>query len=169
MRTSSGNVTSNWHRLERGIITGCTISVTLFALAMNILVKSAEKECRGPTTNTGVRQPPIRAYMDDLTVTTSSVTGCRWILRGLEKQIAWARMSFKPSKSRSLILKKGKVEDRFRFSIAGDTIPSLTEKPVKSLGKVFNDSLKDTASIKESCASLDTRLGKIDKSGLRCN
>ena len=36
-------VTSEWHRLEKGIITGCTISVILFALAMNMLVKSASE------------------------------------------------------------------------------------------------------------------------------
>ncbi|KAK0146619.1 Retrovirus-related Pol polyprotein from type-1 retrotransposable element R2 [Merluccius polli] len=53
-------VTSEWHRLEKGIITGCTITVILFALAMNMLVK---------------------AFMDDLT----SVPGCQWILQGLEK------------------------------------------------------------------------------------
>lgn len=74
----------------------------LFALAMNMLVKSAEPECRGPKTKTGIRQPPIRAFMDDLTVTTESVPGCRWILQGLEKLTIWARMLFKPEKSRSL-------------------------------------------------------------------
>ena len=41
--------TSEWHKLEKGIITGCTISVILFALAMNMLVKSAEVQCREPS------------------------------------------------------------------------------------------------------------------------
>lgn len=48
LRVSSGQMTSDRHHLEVGIITGCTISVTLFALAMNMLVKAAEPECRGP-------------------------------------------------------------------------------------------------------------------------
>lgn len=43
---SSRSSTSAWHRLEKGIITGYTMSVSLFALAMTMLVKSA-KECRG--------------------------------------------------------------------------------------------------------------------------
>lgn len=143
LRVTSGAVTSGWHRLGKGIITGCTISVTLFALAMNMVVKAAEVECRGPLTRSGVRQPPIRAYMDDLTIRTSSVPGCRWILQGLERLISWARMSFKPSKSRSMVLKKGKVTDKFRFSISGTIIPSITEQPVKSLGKLSDSSLKD--------------------------
>lgn len=40
LRVSSGATTSDWHKLENGIITGCT--PILFALAMNMLVKSAE-------------------------------------------------------------------------------------------------------------------------------
>lgn len=107
LRVASGLVSSDWHRFERGIITGCTLSAMLFAPAMNMLMKSAEVECRGPVSNTGVRQPPIWAYMDDLTVTTHSVTGCRWLLRSLERLIKWTRMNFKPNKCRSVVIKKG--------------------------------------------------------------
>ncbi|RXN08794.1 reverse transcriptase [Labeo rohita] len=53
LRVTSGTVTSAFHRLEKGIITGCI----LFALAMNMIVKSAEVECRGPLSRSGVRQP----------------------------------------------------------------------------------------------------------------
>ena len=103
------------HRLERGVITGCTISVILFTIVFNMLIKSTEVECRGPLMKTGVRQPPIRAYIDDLTVTTASVTGCRWLLRGLVRSVSLARMQFKPAKSWSLVIKRGVVVDRFCF------------------------------------------------------
>nr|XP_061817543.1 uncharacterized protein LOC133607102 [Nerophis lumbriciformis] len=166
LRVTSGSITSDWHRLEKGIITGCTISVVLFTLAMNMVVKSAEVECRGPLSRSGVRQPPIRAYMDDLTITTTSVPGSRWILQGLERLIGWARMSFKPAKSRSMVLKKGKVVNKFRFSISGTVIPSITEQPVKSLGKLFDSSLKDSAAIQKSTEELGGWLTKVDKSGL---
>ncbi|KAK7916460.1 hypothetical protein WMY93_012221 [Mugilogobius chulae] len=166
IRVSSGAATSSWHNVELGIITGCTISVILFSLAMNMIVKSAEPECRGPKSKTGQRQPPIRAFMDDLTVTTESVSGCRWILQGLQKLVEWARMNFKPAKSRSMVLRKGKVDNKCQFSIAGTTIPTITEKPVKSLGKVFDSSLKDTESIKATIESLDIWLKAVDRSGL---
>lgn len=52
-------------------------------------------------------------------------------------------MSIKPAKSRSLVLKEGKVTERFRFNIKGMLIPTITEMPVKSSGKVFDSSLKD--------------------------
>ncbi|XP_054628013.1 uncharacterized protein LOC129179159 [Dunckerocampus dactyliophorus] len=166
LRVTSGSTTSDWHRLEKGIITGCTISVSLFALAMNMVVKAAERECRGPLSKSGIRQPPIRAFMDDLTVTTTSVPGGRWILQGLEKLISWARMSFKPIKSRAMVLKKGKVVDKFRFFVDGTAIPSITEKPVKSLGKIFDCSLRDSASIQITIKELETWLSAVDKSGL---
>ncbi|KAJ3581984.1 hypothetical protein NHX12_016018 [Muraenolepis orangiensis] len=161
MRVSSGIITSSWHKVEIGII---TISVTLFYLAMNMLTKSAEPECRGPRTNSGQRQPPIRAFMDDLTVVTESVPGCRWILKGLEELVQWARMRFKPAKFRSMVLRKGKVVDKFRFNIANTAIPSISEKPVKSLGKVFDCSLRDTTSIQSTCTELDGWLKSVDKS-----
>ena len=78
---------------------------------MNMVVKSAQLECQGPLTKTDVQQLLIRAYMDNLTVTTSSVPGSSWILKGLEDLILWVRMSVRPSKSRSLVLYK------FHFTI----------------------------------------------------
>ncbi|KAJ3594437.1 hypothetical protein NHX12_003744 [Muraenolepis orangiensis] len=157
MRVSSGAITSSWHKVEIGIITGCTISVTFFSLAMNMLTKSAEPE--GPAQI----QPPIRAFMDDLTVMPESVPGCRWILKGLEELVEWARMRFKPAKSRSMVLRKGKVVDKIRFNIADTAIPSISEKPVKSLGKVLDCSLRDTTSIQSTCTELDGWLKSVDK------
>ncbi|XP_067280778.1 uncharacterized protein [Pseudorasbora parva] len=166
LRVSAGSTTSDWHRLEKGIITGCTISVILFALAMNMLVKSAEVQCRGPLTKSGIRQPPIRAFMDDLMVTTPHEPGGRWILKGLEEMTSWARMCFKPAKSRALVLKKGKVSNKFSFTLGKTQIPSITDKPVKSLGKVFDCSLKDTAAIHAPNIELEGWLAAVDKSGL---
>lgn len=75
-----------------------------------------------PETTFAQHQPPIRAFSDDLKVSTESVPGCRWILQGLKKIVKWAQMCFKPAKSRSLVLRKGKVEDNFRFNIEGTAI-----------------------------------------------
>lgn len=148
-----------------GIITGCNISGTLFALAMNMLVKAAETECQGPLSRSGVWQPPIRAFMDDLTVTTTSVPRARWILQGMEMLMSWARMRFRPAKSRSLVLKKWKIADKYFFWLEEHQILSVTGKPVKSLEKVFNCSLNDRESIKAASADLEGWLKTVDKSG----
>ena len=51
IRIRTGVSTSKWHTMVREIITGCSLSATFFALAMNMIIKS-EKECRGSVTKT---------------------------------------------------------------------------------------------------------------------
>lgn len=114
--------------------------------------KSVEVECRGPLSRSGTRQPPIRIFMDDLTVMTTFVPGCRWLLQGFGRLITWARMSFKAAKSRSLVLKKGRAVDHFHFALDGTQIPRVT--------------LNDTAALQETRRDLTTWLTAIDKSGL---
>lgn len=166
MRFTVGDYTTTWQRLEVGIVTGCTISVILFAAAMNLMVKSAEKPRRGPVMVSGVRQPPTRAFMDDMTITTKTPVEGRWMLEDLEKFIRWARMKFKPAKSRSLVLKKGKVDDRTRFRVEGQIIPTVTEQPVKSLGKWFRADLNDRQSVKETVTTAVEWMERVEKSGL---
>ena len=56
--------------------------------------------------------------------------------------------------------------EKVRFTVAGETIPTLSEKPIKSLGKTFNGGLKDTAAKQKTIKDLEEWLTKIDKSGL---
>ena len=98
--------------MQKGIIAGCIILVNLFALGMNMLLKASEVECRDPTTRTSLRHPPIRAYIDNMTITITFVIGARGLLIGIEKLITWAKMSFNAAKSRSLVLKKGQAIGR---------------------------------------------------------
>jgi len=81
---------------------------------------------------TGMRLPPIRAYVDDMTTITTTVACSSPLLCKLTVNIEWAQMQFKPSKSRSILIVKGKVEDK-TFFINGETIPTVSENPVKSL------------------------------------
>ncbi len=161
-RFSVGNYTTEWHRVEKGIPAGCTISVILFSAAMNLLMKAAEKECRGPQTRSGVRQPPGRAFMDDMTVTTKSAVGTRWILRGLESMLSWARMKCKPKKSRSLVVKRGKVTNTIRFEVQGEQIPTVSEQPVKCLGKWYDDTMKDVQNNRKTVRQTEKWLKQIE-------
>ena len=71
----------------------------------------------------------------------------------MERLTTWAL-----EKSRSLVLKRGKVLDRFHFDLGGTRLPSVTEKPLKSLGKTFDCSLKDAASIRATSEQLESWL-----------
>ena len=85
MRFTVADYTTAWQRLEVGVVTGCTISVVLFSATMNLLVKSAEKMSRGPVMQSGISQPPTRAFMDDMTITAKSVLEGKWMLQDLKK------------------------------------------------------------------------------------
>lgn len=75
------------------------------------------------------------------------------ILAGLKTE---AHTSFKPVKPRYLLLKKGKVRSKFSSLISYSQMPFVSEKPEKSIGKVFSISLKDVASIHETIKVLET-------------
>ena len=52
------------------------------------------------------------------------------------------------------------------FAIAGTIIPTLREKRVKSLGRLYNCSMKDTVAIPNTTSDLCSWLTMVDKSGL---
>jgi len=56
-------------------------------------------------------------------------------------------MQFKPSKSRSISKVKGKEVNK-TFFINGEAIPTVSEKPVKSLGRWgYDGDLQDTVRV----------------------
>ncbi|XP_026059304.1 uncharacterized protein LOC113043970 [Carassius auratus] len=162
----TAHFTTQWQDLEKGIVTGCTISPILFVMGMNLLITAAEKEYRGPSMESGIRQPPIRVFMDDLTITTSTHVQARWILKALEDGVTWARMKFKTRKSRSMLIRNGKVTSKFQLRVQGETIPSTEENPIKCLGKCYNASLTARCNVSRTEKQSDAWLSKIEGSGL---
>ena len=135
--------TTSWQSLEIGIMAGCTISPLAFTMAMEVIIRASKWVVGGERMKCGQRLPPIRAYMDDMTTLTSTVACTKHLLGKLHANITWARMKFKPSKSRSISIVKGKLTDQ-RFHINNAPIPLVSELPVKSLGRLYNARLKDS-------------------------
>lgn len=75
-------------------------------------------------------------------------------------------MQFKPTNTRTLVLKGGNVNESFRFKITGTIIPSLKEKRVKFLGKIFHANLKDSDFTQICFTGLELMLNQLDKTGL---
>ncbi|XP_052240804.1 uncharacterized protein LOC127851227 [Dreissena polymorpha] len=167
MHFTTKNFTTSWIQLQKGIVTGCTVSVVLFIAAMNLIIKAGDRESRGPKTQTDIRLPPQRGFMDDLTITTESHIQARWILSALKDVVSWARMAFKPRKSRFLILRRGKVWQKTTLRVQGEDIPSLIDNPVKCLGKWFDTTLGDSRNNTERIRQqLRNGLAKIEGTGL---
>lgn len=74
-------------------------------------------------------------------------------------------MQFKPTKSRGISIVKGKVVDKM-FFINGEAIPTVSEKPVKSLGRWYDWDLNDTVHVGEVRQQVVEGLKSIDSSAL---
>ena len=162
IRFTTKNFTTDWQRVEKGIITGCTLSVILFSLSMTMLVMSVKEETKGPETVSGQRQRNSRLQMDDITTTTVNLVQSKYLLDKLMAKLKWADLSAKPEKCRSLVIIKGKVSSKTPY-IEGTPITSITEKPVKYLGKVYNKTLNDREQAEEVLEELKQGLRRIQK------
>lgn len=84
----------------------------------------------------------------------------------IEQNITGARMKFKPSKSRSVSIIKGKLVEQ-RFFIDQEPIPNQTKsKPIKSLGRWYDSTLNDNNQTCELREELSKVLKSIDESML---
>ena len=135
---------------------------------MNVILAEAAKECKGPKTMEKVQHPSCRAFMDDLTAMTAKEIGMRWILRRLDTLATWGGLKFKPKKSRSLLIKGGKVFNA-RFKVQGELIPTLSENPIRSLGKWFDASLTKKHKFKDTQSQLEAWLVAINEAPLPGN
>ena len=154
--------TTTWQRLEVGIMAGCTISPLAFTMAMEVIIRASRWVVGGERTERGLRLPPIRAYMDDMTTITTTAACTRRLLGKLQENIQWARMKIKPSKSRSVSIVKGQLKD-VKFHIGDDPIPTVSEQPVKSLGRWYNASLKDKDQVQQLRQDIANGLESINK------
>lgn len=96
--------------------------------------------------------------LHDLTATT--IRPCK-VLRSWWSGLRWV-------KSQSMVLRKGKVHDGFRFCIAGTAIPSVPHGRAskKSWQFFFDSSLRDAASIQATSLELDGWLKAVAHSEL---
>lgn len=88
--------------------------------------------------------------MDNLTITTATYVQARWVLETLDNVANWAKLSFK---SRILVIRRGRVTSKFGLQVQDEVIPSIEDNPIKCLGKWFNASLKDGASVARSVSA----------------
>ncbi|XP_062888558.1 uncharacterized protein LOC134337458 [Mobula hypostoma] len=121
--------------------------------------------CRRKAAIVGQRLPPIRAYMDDITILTTTVPCTKRLLEKRHQNVTWVRMKIKPSKCRSISIVKGQVTDK-RFHIDGTPVPTVSEMPVKSLGQWYDAKLKDTEQFKQLKKDTITYIARINKTWL---
>ena len=157
--------TTAWQHLEIGIMAGCTISPLAFTMAMELIIRASRWVVGGERLKSGLRLPPIRAYMDDMTTITTTVACTKRLLEKLQGNIKWARMEIKPSKSRSISIAKGKLTNE-RFHVNNEPIPTVLEKPIKSLGRWYSAELKDSEQVEQLRQDTISGLKQINNTAL---
>ncbi|GFN98048.1 reverse transcriptase [Plakobranchus ocellatus] len=167
MRFSTNDYRTNWINLEVGIAMGCTISPILFVMAMEVILKAAEGSAGPASLGGGCSMPPLKAFMDDTTIICSKEDETRRMLTRLYVLMSWCRMEFKPKKSRSLSIRKGNVDEAMTFTVAEQQIPTVSQEPVKSLGRWYDSSIKDTRRGAETLDLASESLLAINKCGLQ--
>ena len=166
-RFTTKDFITNWTRLEVGIAMGCTVSPVLFISSMQLLLKATESKSNFVELSRGCQMPPVKAFMDDTTILSSKESTTRKLISFMDDQMIWLRIKFKPQKSRSLSLRRGKLNQDVNFEIDGQRIPTVTDLPVKSLGCWYDESMKDTNQVKETSKTLQEGLLKIDRCPLQ--
>ena len=172
-KSFSSSAPSNWHQHFRGIFQGCTISIILFLVGINIVIEYAVTSSASSVIHSNkVGLPRVRAFMDDINLMSTSVAGTQDLLSKCVEALSWAGMSFRPDKSRSAVIIKGKSLNTTPFKVREPSsptdfscyIPSFHSQPVKFLGRIIDGSLSDRKSVSELEKKLLTGLNVINKS-----
>ncbi|KAK3748679.1 hypothetical protein RRG08_000911 [Elysia crispata] len=89
------------------------------------------------------------------------------MLELLDLLMACCRMKFKPKKSRSLSVRKGKIDATTTFTVANQQIPTNSQEPAKILGRWHDSSMKDTKRGLETVELATEGLLATNKCGLQ--
>ena len=170
-KSFSESATSSWHRHQQGIFAGCTLSITLYLAGMNITLEYS-LQARVPqfiTNNTVL--PLLHAFMDDLSVRSSTVSGSQTLHSWCITALTWASLEFRTDKSQSIVIVKGRSINTTPFSVSkasdqpevSSCIPSIHSRPIKFLGCIIDGSISDRNSSAELTDKLLAGLSVIDK------
>ena len=137
-------VVSGWYRYEKGIFAGCTLSVILFLAAFNVIIEYVKMgSYAGYTLSNKKEIEVVRGFMDDVSILGRSVPEIKHALLRTNQVLKWSRMMLKPTKSRSLVMQKGRVMLVEPFVVDGQVIPCIQKEPLKTLGRYFDFTITD--------------------------
>lgn len=117
-------------------------------MAIEWIIRASKWVMGGKWFKCGVQLTPLRAFMDDKTTLTTTALCTRWLLEKLQENITQAKMKIKPSKSRGISSLKKKLLNQ-RFFIYKKLTPTVSEKPINSLGRYYDARLKNSKQVRQ--------------------
>ena len=171
-KSFSESATSTWHRHQQGIFAGCTLSIILFLAGMNIILEYSMQARVPKFTTNNITLPLLRAFMDDLSLMSTKVSGAQTLLSRCITALTWAGLEFRADKSCSIVIVKGRSMNTTPFSFSKASvqpevpspIPSIHSRPIKFLGRIIDGSISDRNSSAELKDKLLAGLSVIDRS-----
>ena len=127
-----------------------------------MLISSTKRDTKGAVTVSGQQQQNSRLYMDDVNTTTNTVTQTHHLLQEISRFFSWGRLAVNPEKCRCLVLDKGMLKE-IPVYWEKEVITSITEKPIRYLGKEYNYTLSEKKQMEQTLVMLTGGLKKIEK------
>ena len=116
-KSFSESATSAWHRHHQGVFAGCTLSIILFLAGMNIILEYSVQVKVPKFTINNTKLPLLCAFMDDLSLMSSTVSGAQTLLSWCTTALTWAGLEFRADKSCSIVIVKGRSMNTTPFSV----------------------------------------------------
>ena len=121
----SQSAPSSWHQQFKGIFAGSTLSIICILAGINVVIEYTLASSARKFVSTGnVALPLVRAFMDNLNLMSSSVSGAQNLLDRCVKDLSWAGMYFRADKSRSIVIVRGKSMNTTPFYVTEPSTPS---------------------------------------------
>ena len=139
---------------------------------MNLILEYSLQTMVPKFTTNNTTLPLLFAFMDDLSLMTTKVSGAQTLLSRCITALTWAGLEFRADKSRSIVIVKGRSMNTTPFSVSkasdqpdvSSWIPSIHSRPIKFLGRIIDGSISDRNSSAELTDKLLAGLSVIDKS-----
>ena len=139
---------------------------------MNIILEYSLQVKVPKLTTNNTKLPLLHAFMNDLSLMFSTVSGAQTLLSRCTTALTWAGLEFRAEKSCSIVIVKDKSMNSTPFSVSegmgqpesSSSNPSIHSRPVKFLGRIIDGSLLDRNSSVELADKLLAGLRIIDKS-----
>ena len=160
----SDSAPSSWHYHLKVIFIGCTASIILFLLEINVIIEHISAVTEDEIYNTMTSTTPVKVFMNDMFLMSPSIPATQVLLDRCAVALIWTGMSFRASKSRSMVIDTGKVIDISPFLFKGEIIPSIHANPVRFLDRTIDFTVSDKHSVEKFVTEVLSGLKLIDKS-----
>ena len=182
IRVKTKEWTTDWIHCGIGVFQGCPLSCILFLTVFNLCLDLLDKYSHlGYCISDSTIRSSAKAYADDLTLIARSPEDCQKLINIVNQFLRWTRtMKAKPIKCQSHAMKKyvpNKMQRRKghktqyvaydpKLTIDGGEIVSIHNQPMRFLGRLIFEDLKDQAIRQSVRGKLVDMLKATEKSQL---